>query len=373
MDDSHPNSSDLRQEINERMMKMRARTVELSVERLIEDFLENRFVIDPAYRAMFRWSAGRQSRLIESLLLELPVPPLTTIELDSVSASSLVDGLNRLFSIIHFVNGHPDDRSRRLRLVDCDIVPRLNGMVWNDLSEYHKAQMMRRPIRIDVLTKDCDPQLHYSIFKRLNSAIGSPSEHEIRECGIRLLGQSFLDFVASLSRLPEFVMATMHLHGSRRVSGYDRELALRFLAFRNSRFDYRADRADFLNEFTEAVTEGKMGFDEGRERAVFGKTFQIIGSTLGENAFTLLNVQGVFGYHFVDGHFEPFTQGLQSFLTKIDVTDKDHLRRVERAFLKAKSSPAFRRPVNRPYLMSARDLKNRIEIVEREVARALSD
>ena len=218
MDDT-PNTSNLQREINERMMKMRARTVEFPLERLIEDFRENRIVIDPSYREMFRWSVGRQSRLIESLLLEMPVPPVTTIELDTVSAAALVDGLNRLFAIVHFVDGHPDDQTRKLRLADCDIVPRLNGMVWSDLSNYLQSRMMNRPLRMDVLTKDCDPQLHYAIFKRLNSTIGSPSEHEIRECGIRLLGQSFLDYVASLSRLPEFVMSTMHLHGSKRVSG----------------------------------------------------------------------------------------------------------------------------------------------------------
>lgn len=363
--------SDLRDEIRRRMLRMRTEMVQAPVERLITDFLDGRIVVDPSYRTLFRWSPGRQSRLIESLLLELPVPTLTVMELESVDALALVDGLNRLFSIIHFVKGHPDHPSDRLRLVDCDIVPRLNGSTFESLPEQLRLRIVRSPLRLDVLSRDADAQLHYSMFKRLNSTIGSPSEHEVRECAIRLLGQNFLDFSAALSRLPEFVMCTMHLHGSRRVRGYDRELALRFLAFRNFRHDYRGDRSDFLSEFMEAVTEGKVPLDESRERAVFGKTFQILGATLGDNAFTLLNAQGAFGFHFVDDHFEPFTQGLQPFLDRIDATSREQMARVSDGLVAAKRSPAFRRPTNRPYVMSAGEMKNRIEIVERELSRAI--
>jgi hypothetical protein len=358
-------------EIERRMLRTRAELAEVPVERIIADVHDGKLVVEPAYRNLFRWSPGRQSRLIESLLLEFPIPPMTAIELDSVAAAALVDGVNRIFSIVHFVRGHPDDPSRRLRLIDCDILPRLNGMTFEDLPDLLQAKVLRRPLRFDMLSRDSDAQLHYAMFKRLNSTIGSPAEHEVRECAIRLLGQTFLDFVAGLSRLPEFVMCTMHLHGSRRSRGFDRELALRFLAFRNFRHDYRGDRADFLSEFTEAVTEGKVRIDEQRERSVFGKTFQLIGATLGENAFTLLNAQGAFGFHFVDDHFEPFTQGLQPFLERIDATRGDHVERVAGAFIEAKRSPAFRRPVNRPYVMPPPDMKSRIEIVERELGRAL--
>lgn len=363
--------SDLRGEIARRMLRARAETVEAPVERLILDVLDARIVVDPSHRELFRWSPGRQSRLIESLLLELPVPPLTVMELDTIDAVALVDGLNRLFSIVHFVRGHPERPSSRLRLVDCDIVPRLNGMTFDDLPEQMRIKLLTSPLRLDVVPRGSDAQLHYSMFKRLNSTIGSPSEHEVRECAIRLLGQTFLDFVASLSRLPEFVMCTMHLHGSRRVRGFDRELALRFLAFRNFRYEYHGDRSDFLSEYMEAVTEGKVPMDEARERAVFGKTFQILGATLGENTFTLVNAQGAFGFHFVDDHFEPFTQGLQSFLGRIDATSGAHLSRVKEALIEAKRSPAFRRPANRPYVMDASEMKGRIEIVERELGRAL--
>lgn len=372
--DGHDRDSEggLGDQLATRAHRVRTTTVETTVERLVADFFDARLVVDPSYRDLFRWSPGRQSRLIESLLLDLPVPPLTAMELDSVDARALVDGLNRLFSIVHFVKGHPDQPSSRLRLVDCDLVTRLNGVTFADMPDESKGKLLRSAIRMDVLARDEDPHLHYAMFKRLNSTIGAPSEHEVREIGIRLLGQTFLDFVASLSRLPEFVMCTMHLHGSRRVRGYDRELALRFLAFRNARHDYRGDRSDFLSEFMEAVTDGKIDVDESRERPAFGKTFQILGATLGENAFTLLNAQGAYGFHFVDDHFEPFTQGLQPFLSRIDATSSEKLARVKDALVEAKRSPAFRRPANRPYVMPAMELKNRIEIVERELGRALA-
>jgi hypothetical protein len=359
------------EEIETRVRRIRVRSIDRTVESLVDDFVGRKIVVDPAHRGLFRWSPGRQSRLVESLLVELPLPPLTLLELDSIEASALADGLNRLFSMVHFVKGHPDKPASRLRLTDCDIVQQLNGMTFDDLPEPLKAKLLGSTVRVDTLSRDNDPHGHYAMFKRLNSTIGTSSEHEVRECAIRLLGQGFLDFVASLSRLPEFVMCTMHLHASRRVRGCDRELALRFLAFRGLSHDYRGDRADFLSEFMEAVTDRKIPLDETKERAVFGKTFQILGATLGDNAFTLVNAQGAFGFHFVDDHFEPFTQGLQPFLDAIDVTRTDVLAKVRQGLIEAKRSPALRRPVSRPYVMPPPEMKSRIEIVERELGRAL--
>ncbi|MBI2213368.1 MAG: DUF262 domain-containing protein [Acidobacteria bacterium] len=359
---------DLDRAIEARSIAIRSRQLDLPVERLLEMFRDGRLVVEPGYRQLFRWSSGRESRFIESLLLGLPVPPLAAVELIASSAYALVDGVNRLFTLAHFIDGLPDDPTKKLRLIDCDIVPRLNQSTFESLGDDLKHRLRCAPIRVDVIEKASDPHIHYHLFKRLNSALGTPSEHELRECANRLLGGTFLPLVAAIGRQAEFSMCTLHVGEERRLRRYDAELALRYFAFRNLRFEYRGDRADFLSEYVEAVTDGKLPFDEARERALFSKTFLLLASTLGENAFTLLNMQGAFGFHFVDDHFEPFTQGLQPFLAGIDLTDSLQIDRFRSALIAAKRLPMFRRPVSRPYLMPADSLRVRIDAVEREIA-----
>jgi hypothetical protein len=362
---------DLDRAIEARSVGIRSRQLDLPVEKLLDMFRDGRLVVEPGYRRLFRWSAGRQSRFIESLLLGLPVPPLAAVELIASSSYALVDGVNRLLTLAHFVDGMPDDPEKKLRLGDCDIVPRLNQSTFESLGDDLRHRLRCASLRVDVIEKASDPHIHYHLFKRLNSALGTPSEHELRECAVRLLGGNFLSLVASIGRQAEFAMCTLHVGEERRLRRFDAELVLRFFAFRNFRFEYRGDRADFLSEYVEAVTDGKLPFDEAREKAVFSKTFLLLASTLGENAFTLLNMQGAFGFHFVDDHFEPFAQGLQPFLDRVDLTDSTAIDLLRDALIAAKRLPIFRRPVSRPYLMPAEELRGRIDAVERELARHL--
>jgi len=362
---------DLNRVIAERSLGIRGRQLELPVERLLLMFRDGSLAVDPHYKRLFRWSAGRQSRFVESLLLGMPVPPLAAVELIASSSYALVDGVNRLFSLSHFIDGLPDVPERKLRLVECDVVPRLNQSTFESLGDELRHRLRCAPLRVDVMEKSSDPHIHYHLFKRLNSALGTPSEHEIRECAVRLLGDAFLQTVASIGKQAEFSMCILHLGEERKLRRFDAELVLRFFAFRNFLFEYHGDRADFLSEYAEAVSDGKLPFDEGHERAVFSKTFLLLASTLGENAFTLVNMQGAFGFQFVDDHFEPFTQGLQPFLGRVDLTDYAQVERVREGLIAAKRLPMFRRPASRPYLMPAGELRERIDAVERELARTI--
>ena len=56
--------------------------------------------INPDYQRLFRWSEGARSRFIESLLLEMPVPPIYVIEQEE-GQYLLIDGLQRISSYLH--------------------------------------------------------------------------------------------------------------------------------------------------------------------------------------------------------------------------------------------------------------------------------
>lgn len=57
--------------------------------------------ISPDYQRLFRWEEEKQSRFVESLILEMPVPPIFVIETDD-GVYELIDGLQRISSYLHF-------------------------------------------------------------------------------------------------------------------------------------------------------------------------------------------------------------------------------------------------------------------------------
>ena len=131
--------------------------------------------ISPDYQRLFQWSEGARSRFIESLLLEMPVPPIYVVE-EQEGSYLLIDGLQRISSYLH-LRGEleathldpPVHRGERLVLIDCDIVEELNGKTFDDLGTALQIRLKRAFVRVEVVRKGSDPRFKYHMFKRLNT------------------------------------------------------------------------------------------------------------------------------------------------------------------------------------------------------------
>src|SRR6185437_15088585 len=87
--------------VESRIKDVRTRSQDLSFNELFNMYRENDLQIRPEYQRLFRWDRGKESRFIESLLLEMPVPPIFVIE-DSLGRYELIDGLQRMSTYLHF-------------------------------------------------------------------------------------------------------------------------------------------------------------------------------------------------------------------------------------------------------------------------------
>lgn len=108
---------------------------------------------------MFRWEPEKQSRFIESLILEMPVPPIFVIETDN-GIYELIDGLQRISSYLHFRGikfGEKQDESTPLELSGCDIVPHLNGYSLETLPKALQIKLKRSFVRMEVIKKESEP------------------------------------------------------------------------------------------------------------------------------------------------------------------------------------------------------------------------
>jgi hypothetical protein len=383
-------------------------SLDLSFNELMDMFNVGELDINPAYQRLFRWSLGQQSRFIESLLLEMPVPPIFVIE-EEEGKYQLIDGLQRISSYLHFrgkLKPLPYDASdaqafdpaadsknednlpenfvgveteRRtvdadqvpmLRLEDCDIVTELNGATYDSLPMALQIRLKRAFIRVEVVRKETDPRFKYHMFKRLNTGGDSLSAQQVRNATIRLLDPKLPDFIIELSKISEFKKTLAYLTSERWLSAFDQELVVRFFALKNSRAKFKHEVEGFLTDFMEGIADKTRAepFDYALEERCFRKTFSILSAALGEYAFAFANrkrddLSGGFSIY----HFESIVVGLQLILDQLDPADGALMERLSAVLRDIKLDGEFIRLTTGGGKNSPGPMTQRIGYVERRL------
>jgi len=159
--------------------------------------LESQITINPEFQRRDRWDEDRQSRLIESLLMNVPIPPIFLGE-DEYGHYVVLDGRQRLTAIQSFLDN-------TLVLQNLDVWDDLNGLRFVDLVKRGlDKHLTRRFISAIALLKESSSVIKYDVFDRLNTGGVKANEMEVRNAIFR---GAFTDSLHRLSRLPEFCTA----------------------------------------------------------------------------------------------------------------------------------------------------------------------
>lgn len=145
----------------------------------ISDMVESTAIdINPKYQRRKRWTAKKESDLIESFILNIPVPPIYLAE-DTYGTYSVIDGKQRITAIHNFLSG-------QLKLEKLEKFKELEGFYFNDLPDNIKNALSIRPyLRVVTLLKQSDDTLKYEVFLRLNKAGVPLNSQEIRNVAFR--------------------------------------------------------------------------------------------------------------------------------------------------------------------------------------------
>jgi hypothetical protein len=153
----------------------------------------------PFYQRRQRWDAARQSKLIESLLINIPIPPLFVYEVKP-NVYEVMDGQQRISAIRDFY-------ANELTLEGLERWPELNGKIYSKLPDRIRAGIDRRSITwITLLNESAETdeeamELKQLTFERLNTGGVELSAQEIRNS---LFHGAFNDLLHQLTRIPEF-------------------------------------------------------------------------------------------------------------------------------------------------------------------------
>lgn len=316
-------AGNLLKELDRRSSEIRFEVIDFSAGELIRLHQDKEINIQPAFQRMFRWTQAQQSRLIESMLLGLPVPQIVLFQRED-GVLELIDGLQRVSSIIRFITGKTpqeskDDQDQTTKLDGCDILPSLNGKIFADFESVLQLELKRKTLRAIVIRRTNDPNLRYEMFKRLNAG-GSPAEaHEVRNASLRIIGaagETFLQFLDRCSKYRPFEDLTDTLSDVAKRRLGRQELVLRFFALKNSIKTYKGNISDWLDDYSEAVAKKEVSFDYAHEQPLFEKAFTVLADKLGSEAFLKHKNNRALG-GLAPAYFDAVTMGVLPLLDRL--------------------------------------------------------
>ena len=214
--------------IDDLLIRQESRTIHDVIRRIGQ----GNYVMDPDFQRDFIWSEDKQSKLIESVVMRIPLPVFYLAENDE-GRMVVVDGLQRLTTFQRFVKG-----DLKLHLPGRD---ELNGKTFSDLESKLQNRVEDCNLIVYTIDSKVPERARLDIFERVNS--GEPlSRQQMRNC--LFMGQA-TRFLKEEAQTDVFLEATGGSLNKKTMR--DREFVNRFCAFRLLELDeYRGDMDDFL-------------------------------------------------------------------------------------------------------------------------------
>ena len=208
------------------------------LETLVRRLKQGTVTASPIQRGEGIWSDEQQSRLIESLMLKIPVPLFYVAEEEDINWK-IVDGLQRVTAIKRYV------LDLEFGLSGLEFLRELEGNKFDELPAKFQNRIWETEFQFAIINPSTPQNVQRNIFKRLNTG-GLPfTVQEIRHA---LYYGPSADLLAELVKSEYFVKATGKSVNDSRMAG--RELILRFLAFLirgTDSYPKNEDMDDFLS------------------------------------------------------------------------------------------------------------------------------
>jgi Protein of unknown function DUF262 len=369
-------------QINEKYESGEQRIVtETNIEKLpnfVEALKRNNYMeLRPFYQRRSRWDEERQSKLIESFIINIPVPPIFLYE-RAYNSYEVMDGQQRITAIADFYGN-------RFALTGLDLWPELNGMTYAELPNKIRSGLDRRSLSSIVLLKESAPDeedaifLRQLVFERLNTGGVKLERQEIRNA---LSNSKFNEALYELARgdlfrdiwgLPRFVPEELTNHKQPIYdhqffrSMEDIEVVLRFFALRHMRH-FRYGIQGFLDLYmirSKAFDEEDIAFFKD----LFDRTLRCASEIFGPSIFRTYE-NGVWSKKPVKGMYDAIMVPLSELVDKHQLLISRRERVVENTkqlFVEKGVATVTGRASTRS------DLQNRIELFRALFAREIAE
>lgn len=223
---------------------------DLVVSSLMDQIGANDIILRPSFQRGYVWPNRTASKLIESIVLNVPIPPCFLAQNEEFELD-VVDGQQRLETIRrYYQNEFP--------LSGLEVLKELNGKRFHQLPNKVQRQIKTHTVRCIMITNKSHPDVKFDIFERLNSNTSSLNAQELRNCIYR---GAFNEMLRELATEKKWLMILGRKSADKRMRG--EEVILRYFAYRLNGFNtYRTPLKNWLND---AASKGKKLDAEGIE------------------------------------------------------------------------------------------------------------
>ena len=331
--------SSLQEQIDTMSKSIKTDSYPMSIGELAALYKDGDLDISPVYQRMFRWDMEQQSALIESILLQIPIPPIYVYQSDD-GKWNLIDGQQRLSTIFKFMgilkkDMHDvgdeetnEDLYEREPLTKTKFLPALEGKYWEDddpeksLTDAQRRYIKRSKILIIIIDKSSDSFAQYEMFQRLNTGGSHLSPQEIRNCLLVVKNEDVYRWFKTLSENEDFRNAVPISEKDADEQGYI-ELVVKYFVLRYSEFE-ASDSENYNNFITDEILSliDDKKIEREKDEDIFKRTFKLIFDTMGENAFKRYNPEK--GTHYgpvLVGAYEAIVPGVSE---NIEYYEKNH-------------------------------------------------
>jgi len=229
----------LQKEIEQKSKEIHTESLSMSIGEIISMYTQCDLDIHPEFQRFYRWSNYQKTKLIESILLNIPVPPIFVAQRTD-GIWDVVDGLQRLSTIFEFIGILKDHKGKNvppLELEKTSLLPSLEKKLWqskgaNSFSDAQQRYFKRSRLDFVIIQKESDPSSKYELFQRLNTGGSSLTPQEVRNCLLIMNNEEYFEKLKILSEYQPFI-DTINLSDKNIDEQYDKELVSRFLVLKD--------------------------------------------------------------------------------------------------------------------------------------------
>lgn len=287
----------LNDEIENAQRLVKTDAYQLSIGEIVNMYRSGEFVINPDFQRLFRWEIGQKARLIESLLLGIPIPSIFVFEREN-STWELIDGLQRISTILEFMGQLIDPATGHLEpptaLVGTKYLPSLDKVVWEtspEIQDVPLAEQVALPpalqlairrsrLSVEILKRPSDNTTKYELFQRLNAGGTTANAQELRNCIIIMVSAPYGQFVRELASYQPF-LTTLAASEDQLEKQRNMEFATRFLVHTYVDYDGKLDVEEFIDESIVTLATAAQTQVAGQ---TFRSTFDLLNEAYGANA-----------------------------------------------------------------------------------------
>jgi len=287
----------LKDEIESAQRRVRTDAYQMSIGEVVNMYRDKELIINPDFQRLFRWGIGQKSKLIESLLLGIPIPSIFVFETDD-SKWELIDGLQRVSTLLEFMGylREPGTNAPKppTALIGTKYVPSLEKTVWErssavtdvpedeqrPLTNQQQLAIKRSRISVEILKRPSDNATKYDLFQRLNAGGVPANAQELRNCMIIMVNSKYAAFMRDLATDEDFrtVLSATDEQVERQR---DMEYVSRFLVHAFVDYQSRVDVEQFIDDGIVLLAEKN---ETKNARKVFEDTFSLLNNAFGDKA-----------------------------------------------------------------------------------------